>query len=52
MLTEVMWLRFHQLLLFALFVKFGDSAITIAADQGHFDIAELLLKSKVLVLLS
>ncbi len=34
------------------FVKFGDSAITGAAYQGHFDIAELLLKSKVFVLLS
>jgi ankyrin repeat protein len=40
------------LLLFASFTKFGDSAITLAAYQGHFDTAELLLKAKVFVLFS
>jgi hypothetical protein len=36
----------------ASFIKFGKSAITPAAYHGHFDIAELLLNSKVFVLLS
>jgi hypothetical protein len=38
------------LLSLASFIKLGDSAITKAAYQGHFDITELLLKSKVFVL--
>ncbi len=50
MSTQVMWLHFHRFLLLASFIKFGG--ITRAAYQGHFDIAELLLKSKVFVLLS
>jgi hypothetical protein len=51
MSAQVMWLHFHRFLLLASFIKFGDSAITNAADQGHFDIAELLLNAKVVVLL-
>jgi hypothetical protein len=43
---------FIGLLLLASFIKHGKSAITKAAYQGHFDIAELLLNSKVFVLLS
>jgi hypothetical protein len=53
MSTEVMWLHFHRFVVAGfVYFKFGDSAITRAAYQGRFDIAELLLKSKVFVLFS
>jgi hypothetical protein len=42
---------FKQHKIMASFIKFGESAITLAAYGGHFDIAELLPNTKVVAFL-